>query len=283
MALHVGYYLTRRERGEKVPESVDAHYPFTHVGARLREADVLLGNLECVVSPKGVVATDHNPFRAPLLAIRVLKQEGVDLVSIANNHALDFGRTAFDDMVARLAADQMPVIGAHSYDHGPEEPVIVTVNGLKIGFLGFYLRTHEGAAADAARARPKVDVLVAFNHWGRDDASEVIGVQKQLGHKLIDAGVDLVVGTHAHVLQPEEWYKGKLIYYGLGNFVFSGMNFDDAHQTGAYLEVTVGPKGLVDRRFYRIRLDGVGAPHWLDDAPSEPGRLPESERPNLQL
>jgi poly-gamma-glutamate synthesis protein (capsule biosynthesis protein) len=153
------------------------------------------------------------------------------------------------------------------------------VRGLKIGFLGFYLRDPDKAVSDARRARPKVDVLIVFNHWGRDDASEVLPLQRRLGRALIDAGVDLVAGAHTHVLQPEEWYRGKLIFYGLGNFVFSGQNYDEAHRTGGYLEATVGPAGLIERKFYRTRLSEAGAPRWLDDAPVEPARTRESEPP----
>ena len=282
MSLHVGHYIERRDKGERVPADVDATYPFTHVGARLKEADVLLGNLECVVSPKGVVSTDHNPFRAPLQTISILKAAGVDVVSVANNHSLDFGPLAFDDMVKRLTEEKLPFIGAGSRTNGPEEPWITTVKGLKIGFLGYYLRSLEGAVSDVKRARPNVDVLVTFMHWGREDFTEPMKLQRRLGQALLDAGADLVVGTHAHVLQPEEWYKGKLIFYGLGNFVFSGMNYDELHRVGGYLEVDIGAKGLSARRFYRIRLDGVGAPRWMDEgAAVEPPRVADSEPPNL--
>src|SRR5690349_20892812 len=103
MALHVSHRLGLLERGEPVPEGVGAGYPFSYVSARMREPDVLLANLECVVSPKGFKATDHTPLRAPLSTIRRLKEAGVDLVSIANNHTLDLGPDAFDDMVQRLS------------------------------------------------------------------------------------------------------------------------------------------------------------------------------------
>lgn len=262
-----------------MPSDVDAAYPFTHVGARLRQADIMLANLECVVSPKGTVATDHNPFRAPLFTIGLLKNAGVDLVSIANNHSADFGPQAFEDMSRRLTAEGLPFIGGRSITHGPEDAFVAEVRGLRLGFLGFYLRSLEGAVSDVKRARPNVDVLIVFNHWGRDDASEVLPLQRKLGRALIDAGADLVAGAHTHVLQPEEWYRGKLIFYGLGNFVFSGQNFDEAHRTGGYLEVDIGPAGLIARRFYRTRLDGVGAPRWLDEAPIDPPRTPESEPP----
>lgn len=277
----MAHYVEQRERGGRVPAEVDAAYPFSHVGARLREADVLLGNLECVVSTKGVVSTDHNPFRAPLSTIRILKQAGVDVVSLANNHSADFGPLAFEDMRRRLEAEGLPFIGGSSITNGPEQAFVTEVRGLRIGLLGFYLRTLEGAVSDVLRARPNVDVLVVFNHWGRDDSSEVLPLQRRLGRALIDAGADLVAGTHAHVLQPEEWYRGKLIFYGLGNFVFSGQNIDEAHRTGGYLEVVVGPKGVVDRKFYRIRLTEAGAPRWLDQEPADPPRTPASEPPAL--
>lgn len=279
MSLHVGHYIERRDKGERVPESVDATYPFTHVGARLREADVLLGNLECVVSPKGIKSTDHNPFRAPLQTISILKAAGVDVVSVANNHSADFGPVAFHDMVRRLTEEGLPFIGRGSITNGAEEPWITTVKGIKIGFLGFYLRTLEGAVGDVTRARPNVDVLITFMHWGREDFTEPMLLQRRLGKALLDAGADMVVGTHAHVLQPEEWYKGKLIFHGLGNFVFSGMNYDEKHRVGGYLEVLVGRKGLVSRQFYRIRLDGAGAPKWMDAGPVDPPRTSDSEPP----
>lgn len=265
-----------------MPEGVEKGYPFTHVGERLRAADFLVGNLECVVSPKGMSANPrHTALRAPLSTIGLLKEAGVDLVSIANNHTPDFGPAAFEDMVERLTTEKMPFIGGRSLANGAEEPFVTTVNGLRIGFLGFYLQTLEGQVADVQRARPGVDFLVTFHHWGREGSSEPLGLQKRLGKALLEAGADLVVGTHAHVLSPEGWYGGKLVFYGLGNFVFSGMNIDELHRTGGYLEVTVGRRRLIDRRFYRIRLDDNGAPRWLDNEPVEPPRVADSERPNL--
>lgn len=275
----MAHYVAERERGGRVPRGVDAAYPFSHVGARLREADVFLGNLECVIAPKGAPDTDHYPFPAPLATVRVLREAGVDVVSIANNHASDYGIAGFEGMRRQLREGGLPFVGGASFRHGPEEPWITQVRGLRIGVLGFYLRPLEGAVSDVRRARPSVDVLVVFNHWGRDDTAEVLPLQRRLGRALVDAGADVVAGTHAHVLQPEEWYRGKLIFYGLGNFVFSGQNVDAAHRTGGYLEVTVAPGKIVDRSFQRVRLDELGAPHWLDPGPADPPRTALSEPP----
>lgn len=282
ITLHVAHYLEQLSQGRRVPRAVDAEYPFSHVGARLREADVLLGNLECVVSTMRKPATEHTPFLAPLFTPRMLKDAGVDLVSIANNHTPDFGRDAFEDMRRRLDASGLPYLGARSYTHGPEDVFIAKVGGLRIGYLGFYLRSIEGMTSDVRRARPQVDVLVVFNHWGADNQAEVLLLQRRAGHALIDAGADVVTGTHTHVMQPEEWYRGKLIHYGLGNFVFSGQPSDPDHQTGGYLEVTVGRGTLLGRKLYRARLDAAGAPHWLDSGPVEPPpRTAQSEPPPL--
>jgi poly-gamma-glutamate synthesis protein (capsule biosynthesis protein) len=115
--------------------------------------------------------------------------------------------------------------------------------------------------------------VVVFNHWGHEGQTSPLGVQQSFGRALVDAGADLVVGAHAHVLQPEEWYRGKLLFYGLGNFVFAGMGFDEAHRVGGLLEVDLSRRGVVARRLYRTRLDDTGAPRWLDQGPFEPDRV----------
>jgi poly-gamma-glutamate synthesis protein (capsule biosynthesis protein) len=93
---------------------------------------------------------------------------------------------------------------------------------------------------------------------------------------MIDAGADVVVGTHVHVIQPEEWYREKPIFYGLGNFVFNGM-IKEAERTGAYLEVDVTSRKVLGRRVLRVRLDRHGAPRWLDEPPVEPRQKVEED------
>ena len=98
-----------------------------------------------------------------------------------------------------------------------------------MGLLAYYWPPRP-PFSDVLAAREQVDVLFAFMHWGKEDDPEPMQLQRTLSRQLIDAGVDMVVGTHAHVLQPLGWYRGKLIAFGLGNFVFSGMT--DASFTG---------------------------------------------------
>ncbi len=270
MAITVGLNLEAQARGKRSSPGVEPGYPFAAVRERIAAADLAIGNLECVVSPKGTPHSPFNTFRAPPEAIPSILAAGFDVVSIANNHAMDFGDEALADMRARLEREGLPYVGRGTRSNTPEEPLIREIRGLKVGLYGLYDVPYQVAYAMVRKARPAVDVLIVFNHWGREDHPEPVPYQRRLGHGLIDAGADIVVGTHAHVVQPEEWYRGKLIFYGLGNFVFAGMAYDELHRTGAFLELDLDRTGLVERRVYRVRIDDAGAPRWLDAEPWSP-------------
>jgi hypothetical protein len=274
LSIQVGINIEARARGKR--PSLAPDYPFSAVKDRIASADIALGNLECVTSPIGERTSPFPTLRAPVLAIPLIRDAGFDVVSLANNHTEDFGRGAFADMVARLDQAGLPHIGQGFRSIHPEEPLIREVRGVRLGFIAFGDVEPDKAYRDVARARPKVDVLVIFNHWGREDSTAPLAVQRRLGRGLVEAGADLIVGAHAHVLQPEEWYQGKLIFYGLGNFVFSGMGHDERRRVGGYLEVDVDRRGVVARRLYRIRLDDSGAPQWLDATPTAPARISSS-------
>lgn len=284
LSLKVGINLERQAQGERVPSEVGAGYPFTHVAERLRAADLMVGNLECVASTKGSLATDHNPFRCHASTIENLKQSGFDLMSVANNHALDFGPSGLQGMIDNLEAGGLPHFGRETFGGKPQAPYVFEKNGLRIGLLAYYWPPK--TMRDVEAARPGVDVLIAFMHWGREDQPEPLLMQKRLARKLIDAGCDSVVGTHAHVMQPTAWYDGKFIAYGLGNFVFSGMNHTERHRTGGLLELDIYPDRRIVPRLSTIRLDEAGAPRFVrppDEVPvaTPPpggGAAPDGER-----
>jgi poly-gamma-glutamate synthesis protein (capsule biosynthesis protein) len=271
MALDVGKNLSALAAGSA---GVEAGYPFAGVTDRIAAADLAIGNLECVVSPLGVPRPSAPvTFRAPELSFGAIQRAGFDVVSVANNHVLDYGPEALDDMVARLDRAGLPHIGVGRRSIDPEMPLIREIHGLKIGFLGFFDVDVEKACHDVARARASVDLVVVFNHWGVEAQVSPLGAQQTFGRALVDAGANLVVGAHAHVLQPEEWYRGRLIVYGLGNFVFAGMGFDERHRVGGLLEVDLKRRGVVARRLFRTRLDDTGAPRWLDEGAVAPKRV----------
>jgi hypothetical protein len=274
MAVGVGLQLEALAQGKPTSPGVTLGYPFTAVRDRISSADLAIGNLECVVSPKGTAQSPFHTFRAPPSAIATILAAGFDVVSIANNHAMDFGAAGLADMRARLEREGLPHIGRGTRSNTVEEPWIREIRGLRIGLFGLYDVADATAFAMVRKARPSVDVLLVYNHWGTEDDPTPALYQRRLGHGLIDAGADVVVGTHAHVIQPEERYRGKLIVHGLGNFVFSGMSYDEQHRTGAYLELDLDRSGLVERRYYRVRIGDDGAPRWLDTEPWTPPSLP---------
>lgn len=261
LALKVGMAL--EHRSDAGAADVHPDFPFEHVVDRLRAADLMVGNLECVASTKGLLATEHNPFRCPL-AIGVLQAAGFDLVSVANNHAKDFGQRGFDAMLGNLDAAGLPHFGKETFTRKRQAPYVKVIDGIRIGLLAYYWPPKD-ELPDVHAARPAVDVLMVFMHWGREDQPEPLLMQVQLAKKLIDAGVDVVVGTHAHVMQPTAWYRGKFIAYGIGNFVFSGMTHTELHRTGALLEVDLDASGVVAHRVIGVRLGEDGAPRFVAD------------------
>ncbi|MEQ9321958.1 MAG: CapA family protein [Polyangiaceae bacterium] len=262
LSLHVGINLAKLAEGASVPEGIAAGYPFLQVRDRLRAADFTVGNLECVVSVKGEVDTWHNPFRCPA-APAVLVDAGFDLVSLANNHALDYGRVGLEDMVKNLDAAELPHFGRENLVNLPQPVSVHVVGGVKVGLLAYYV-LPKPPFEEVVAARKKVDRLITFMHWGAEGQTEPLLLQRRLAKELLTAGVDAVVGTHAHVPQPVEWYDGKLIAHGLGNFVFSGMTHTENHRTGDILELDIDATGIVAQRLVRIRLGEDGAPRLVD-------------------
>ncbi|MCC6526583.1 MAG: CapA family protein [Polyangiaceae bacterium] len=266
MTMLVQHWIDARADGRAVPPAVDAAFPFSHVAARLAASDLVVGNLECVLSPLGARATTHNPFRCSLRTPEVLLGAHIGLVSVANNHALDFGANALADTLRRLERGGLPSIGRAAMEGRPTEPFVRTIAGVRVAILGYAVPPRQ-ALADVAAAAGRADFVVVFAHWGAENRPEPTPEQRGGARALVDAGADLVVGTHAHVLQPCEWYEGKLLAYGLGNFVFNAMQDTEARRGGAMLEAELLPPDeargrarVAAYRLQRTRLDDHGAP-----------------------
>lgn len=245
------------------PKAVEPGFPFAGVADRLRAADIAVGNLECVVSKKGKVSTWHKPFRAPLVGVDAILASGIDVVSVANNHSWDFGADGYFDMLKNLDDKELAVIGRgfrHGLPHEPERAVVREVRGTRVGFLGYYFADDDALRRDVAAASKEADLVVVYFHWGKEKQSDATPEQRRQARAAIEAGADLVVGSHVHVLQPTEVYKGKLIAYGLGNFVFMGMNHEERFRRGAILEVALTRESLVSFELVPTRIDDRGAP-----------------------
>ena len=252
--------------------------PFAHVAERLRQADVRIGNLECVVARSGRALNKPWTFRAHPRVLPVL-QRHLDVVSLANNHVGDFGRDAFTEMLDLLDARGIPRVGGGRNLDEAHRPLIVEKHGLRIALLAydeFFPRSFEagpdrpGSAwsddeqvlEDIRRARRehRADLVIPFMHWGSEGEPIANARQRALARLMIDAGADAVVGAHPHVTQDAEVYRGKPIVYSLGNFVFDG--FDSlAERTGWMLFFTVDRLGVHQWHVEPVRTDVEGSPH----------------------
>ncbi|WP_343249274.1 CapA family protein [Diplocloster hominis] len=207
---------------------------------KMQAADILMVNQEFPFSTRGTAMEDKQyTFRADPRYVQILKDMGVDIVTLANNHTLDFGSDALLDTLSTLEDAGLPYVGAGENLERASRMISIGKGGRKIGFLGasrvipvtgWYagkdrpglFATYDPAQMleQITRAKETCDYVVAYVHWGVEYADTPEEYQRQMAQKYIDAGADLVVGSHPHVLQGIEFYKGKPILYSLGNFLF---------------------------------------------------------------
>jgi poly-gamma-glutamate capsule biosynthesis protein CapA/YwtB (metallophosphatase superfamily) len=215
-------------------------YPYSFVKEYLQNADYTIANLETPVTERGDVQKKEYVYRSSPLALPAFKEAGFDLVNLANNHVMDYGPQGLLDTFDSLKRADVKYIGAGKDVSEAYSPIIVEKQGIKIAFLGFSRVVPEASwkagvkhpgVADTynykmpveaiQKARQQADLVVVIAHWGVERQDNPDKYQTELAHRYIDAGADLIVGGHPHVLQGFENYKGKWIAYSLGNFIFT--------------------------------------------------------------
>jgi poly-gamma-glutamate capsule biosynthesis protein CapA/YwtB (metallophosphatase superfamily) len=196
----------------------DYRYPFAKVLSVLAADDLTIANLEVVLAKGGHAQSRPFSLRGKPEFANVLSAGSVELVNVANNHSYDFGPKAYDDTVAAVRAAGVGVSGNEHVD----TRVIKGIEVVNIGFTGGNMKARAKMTALIAEHKRPDNLLFVSFHWGVEGVNAPTTVQLKLGHAAIDAGADLVIGTHPHVLQGIETYRGKHIVYSLGNFVFGG-------------------------------------------------------------
>nr|WP_290228342.1 CapA family protein [Trichocoleus desertorum] len=208
-----------------------------------RQADVAMVNLENPLTDATTPLPDKQfNFKADPESVEVLSNGGVDIVTLANNHAMDYEASGLMETLETLDQAGIHHIGAGRDIKEARRPEILEVKGQRIAYLGYYdadlhaadiatagtNSTRKDRIAEDIRAiRKQVDWIVVNYHWGEELAEYPADLQIQLAHHTIDVGADLVVGHHPHVLQGAEIYKGRPIAYSLGNFIFGGNSRSD--------------------------------------------------------
>lgn len=209
---------------ERLMEEKGGNFPFEKVSDLLTGSDITVGNLE------GAITESHTPtpngsFRisfSPKI-VASLDVNGFDFVSLANNHATDNGSSLFSQSKKLLGTGGVIPFGE---PYSIAKPVLVNINGQEVAFFGYNF-THGGLDkkkifSDIADFRDKNSnfYIIVVPHWGDEYKLVANDIQKEIAHGLIDFGANVIIGGHPHVVQNIELYKGKPIFYSLGNFIF---------------------------------------------------------------
>lgn len=196
----------------------DYRYPFANVLSVLAADDLTIANLETTLTTVKHAQPEQIRFKGKPEYTAVLKEGSVEVVNVANNHSYDFGPKGYDETVAVLRAAG---IGVGGNDH-VDKRIVKGVEVVNIGYTGGNLRSKAKMMAMVKEHKRDDNLLFVSFHWGGEGINAPNNVQIKLGRAAIDAGADLVLGSHPHVLQSIEEYHGKHIVYSLGNFVFGG-------------------------------------------------------------
>ena len=232
--------------------------------AEFEEADIAMVNQEFAFSNRGTPMKDKQyTFRIDPKQVQIFKDMKVDIVTLANNHTLDYGTEALLDTFETLDTANIQYVGAGSNLAEARKTKYVEVNDKTIAFLGAsrvipvtdwnagsdrpgLFTTYDPAAliSEIETAKELCDYVVVYTHWGIEKNTTPEEYQRTLAKQYIDAGADLVIGSHPHVLQGIEYYKDKPIVYSLGNFMF----YSTINQT-AVLKVTLNDNDGVQVQF----------------------------------
>jgi poly-gamma-glutamate capsule biosynthesis protein CapA/YwtB (metallophosphatase superfamily) len=230
------YYLDTDDITSNLPQTSEKYsYPFAKIGSFLRQKDLVFVNLETPLTvhprPNGMFASDPQYIKA-------MKDAGISIVGVANNHVFDAGEIGFLDTLKNLSSAGIPAVGSGEDFEDARRGKLIELRGLKLLFLG-YTQFCNGRFAslaqnypgilpldrkmmieDIKRGRQTADFVFVSLHWGFENQPHVHPKQVEIAHLLIDSGADCIIGHHPHVPHGIEIYRSRPIIYSVGNFIF---------------------------------------------------------------
>jgi poly-gamma-glutamate capsule biosynthesis protein CapA/YwtB (metallophosphatase superfamily) len=250
---------------------------FGPIGSVLRSADFTALNLETAVTGRGVPQPKNYHFRTTPLAFTALRDAGVDMVTMANNHVLDYGPAGLADTLAAAKAARFPYVGIGTSAAAAWAPYVTTIKGMTIAIVGVSqvaelasswvatsARPGEANAIDLSQtlaavraARRLASTVIVFMHWGTEGDACPDPAQLSLAPKLAAAGAGIIIGAHAHMLQGSGWLGHTFVAYGMGNFLWWERSWSTS--TGV-LELTLHPHSPLTARFIPAVVSSTGQP-----------------------
>lgn len=253
-------------------------YAWSGLDGLFRRDDLTVINLECAVSDKGTAVAKEFNFRGDPAALPAMRRAGVEVANLGNNHSYDFGPEALVDTRKNVERAGISAIGAGRDRREALSPALFELNGWTVAVVGIDHVVDPYPEAVAAPGKPgtaaghdveqmvrairradrEADIVVVSIHWGIELDTQPRDFQVDMGHRFVDGGADIIFGHHSHRLQPLSFYKGRPIFWGLGNFVWP--NFSIEGSTTAVAEVAVTPDGDFTARLLPAFIESAGHP-----------------------
>ena len=289
-AIAFGDVLTSRTVDRKMVAAGDFRSPWLAVGERLAAADLAFGNFEGTISRDAEPRSGGTSFVSRVGVIEGFRYAGIDFLSLANNHVGDFGTGTLLETRRLIRDAGIATAGAGANDAEAREPAIIERNGVRFAFVTFnaivgppvadedspgsvwihmapwnpFRQSELERVEEQVRdARRRADVVIVYPHWGQEYVARPNADQKRVAHALIDAGADMIIATHPHWVQGAEIYKGRLIAYSLGNFVFD-QTWSEETQQGAALDLVFWGSRPVGASFIPVQIEDAHRPRFLD-------------------
>jgi poly-gamma-glutamate synthesis protein (capsule biosynthesis protein) len=219
-------------------------------------------------------------FTTNAAAVEGLVLAGIDGVSLANNHSMNFGELGLEDTLAVLAEHKITAFGGGPNLAEARKPGLFNAKGVSFAFLGYDGITAEDYGAgpnwpgtcplrmnlvleDIARAKQdNPDFIIPYFHWSEEYVAVPSALMRQIAHQSIDNGAAMVLGSHPHWVQGVEWYKGKPILYSLGNFVFD-QEWSEETKQGMFAEIVIRNKRIARVRLVPVLIEDYNQPRIL--------------------
>jgi poly-gamma-glutamate synthesis protein (capsule biosynthesis protein) len=294
----VGDIMLARRVGKKI-ESLGVDFPFEYVAGLLSEADLTFGNLESPISSLGTAVKGKEvTLRAAPQTVGSIKKAGIDVVSLANNHAMDYGEAALMETMDILAHNGIIYTGAGANSAAARRPASFEINGIKVLFLAYSYRFHmvveaqqehpgvaiargEDVRSDIEKAKECADIVIVSFHWGWEYSDHPDKETRELAHLAVESGANLVIGHHPHVIQGVEAYRGGLICYSLGNFIFDQRG--TRTRRGLILRCSIGRSGVQRGELLPVVIDALNLQPSLAAGEVAESILTELKRLSKQL
>ncbi|MFA6252107.1 MAG: CapA family protein [Candidatus Paceibacterota bacterium] len=260
-------------------------YPFLKMKDYLGDGDIVFGNLESPIASGGPITNEGMVFRARPGVEKSIKNAGFNVLSVANNHMGNQGQDGVESTIKALQSLNIKTVGAGKGEEA-SKPAIMEKNGLKFAFLaytdgsiipssyeakgnsyGVVYMDENRLKNDIESAKKEADFVIISMHAGIEYRYHPSASQINFAHKAVDNGADMVIGHHPHQIQDVEKYKGKYIFYSLGNFVFD-QEWSRETKQGLFAEIYFNKDGVFDYNLTPILISDYAQPDIADEAMS---------------